>query len=38
MCTVMKASSSFLDIAKKWDIHEAKGGEIEYKQIVIHLR
>ena len=38
MWAVIKASSNFLDIAKKWDIHEVKGGEIEYKQIVIHLR
>lgn len=32
-----KVSSNFLDIAKKWDIHEVKGGETEYKQTVIHL-
>ena len=37
MFPVIKVSSNFLDIAKKWDIHEVKGGETEYKQTVIHL-
>ena len=35
--TYVHWDKSIKQFPKKWDIHEVKGGEIEYKQTVIHL-